>query len=148
MDAAMATPAANLAAEGERRTKRKSLMQVLVCIGCCCGRVDRGKPEAPVDWLKAEWKAARLNPYIQLTISGCLGPCDLPNVIAVLSESGQQWFGPLNQREHYEALVQWGRACGAEALGRRRHCRARPCEASDGHSYRAAHAARAVFEQC
>jgi hypothetical protein len=100
-------------AEGERRSKRKSLMQVLVCIGCCCGRVDRGKPEVPVDWLKAEWKAARLNPYIQLTISGCLGPCDLPNVVAVLTETGQQWIGQLNQREHYEALLQWGRACGA-----------------------------------
>ena len=59
MDAAMVTPSGKVEAEGERRTKRKSLMQVLVCIGCCCGRVDRGKPEVPVDWLKAEWKAAR-----------------------------------------------------------------------------------------
>jgi hypothetical protein len=99
--------------DGRRPTKRKSLMQVLVCIGCCCGRVDRGKPEVPVDWLKAQWKEARLNPYIQLTISGCLGPCDLPNVVAVLTATGQQWMGQLNQREHYEALVQWGRACGA-----------------------------------
>lgn len=95
------------------RTKRKSLMQVLVCIGCCCGRPDRGKPEVPVDWLKAEWKAARLNPYIQLTISGCLGPCDLPNVVAVLTANGQQWMGQLNQREHFEALLEWGRACSA-----------------------------------
>ena len=110
MDTATAT---ETGAEGERRTKRKSLMQVLVCIGCCCGRVDRGKPEVPVDWLKAEWKAARLNPYIQLTISGCLGPCDLPNVVAVLTETGQQWIGQLTQRQHFEALVQWGRACGA-----------------------------------
>ena len=113
MDAAMTSPAGQVEVEGERRTKRKSLMQFLVCIGCCCGRVDRGKPEVPVDWLKAEWKAARLNPYIQLTISGCLGPCDLPNVIAVLTETGQLWFGPLNQREHFAAMVQWGRACGA-----------------------------------
>jgi len=88
-------------------------MQVLVCMGCCCGRVDRGKPEVPVDWLKARWKEARLNPYIQLTISGCLGPCDLPNVVAILTETGQHWIGQLTQREHYEALVEWGRACGA-----------------------------------
>ena len=102
-------------AEGEeaRRTKRTSLMQILVCVGCCCGRVDRGKPEVPVDWLKAQWKAARLNPYIQLTISGCLGPCDLPNVVAILTAAGQQWFGPLNRPEHYEALLEWGRACHA-----------------------------------
>jgi hypothetical protein len=99
--------------DGIRLTKRKSLMQVLVCIGCCCGRTDRGKPEVPVDWLKAQWQAARLNPYIQLTISGCLGPCDLPNVVAVLTATGQQWIGPLNQPEHYEALLAWGRACGA-----------------------------------
>ena len=96
-----------------QETKRKSLMQVLVCLGCCCGRVERGKPDVPVDWLKAQWKAARLNPYIQLTISGCLGPCDLPNVVAVLTATGQEWIGQLTQREHYEALLQWGRACGA-----------------------------------
>ena len=95
------------------QTKRQSLMQVLVCVGCCCGRVERGKPEVPVDWLKAQWKAARLNPYIQLTISGCLGPCDLPNVVAVLTATGQQWIGQLDRQEHYEALAQWGRACGA-----------------------------------
>jgi hypothetical protein len=95
------------------QTKRKSLMQLLVCVGCCCGRVERGKPEVPIDWLKAQWKAARLNPYIQLTISGCLGPCDLPNVVAVLTATGQQWIGQLDRQEHYEALVQWGRACGA-----------------------------------
>jgi cobaltochelatase CobN len=97
----------------ERTTKRKSLLQVMVCLGCCCGRVERGKPEVPVDWLKARWKEARLNPYVQLTISGCLGPCDLPNVVAVLTETGQEWIGGLTQREHYEALVAWGRACGA-----------------------------------
>jgi hypothetical protein len=95
------------------QTKRKSLMQVLVCMGCCCGRIERGKPEVPVDWLKTQWKAARLNPYIQLTISGCLGPCDLPNVVAVLTATGQQWIGQLDRQEHYETLVQWGRACGA-----------------------------------
>ncbi len=97
----------------ERATKRKSLMQVLVCIGCCCGRPDRGKPEVPVDWLKAQWKQARLNPYIQLTISGCLGPCDLPNVVAVLTPTGQQWIGQLTSHEDYEALLHWGRACHA-----------------------------------
>jgi hypothetical protein len=106
-------PSAEMAGIAERQTKRKSFMQVMICIGCCCGRVDRGKPEVPVDWLKAQWKAARLNPYVQLTISGCLGPCDLPNVVAILSSTGQQWLGQLNCPGHFEALVQWGRACGA-----------------------------------
>src|SRR5262245_61707273 len=92
------------------QTKRKSLMQVLVCVGCCCGRVERGKPEVPVDWLKAQWKAARLNPYIQLTISGCLGPCDLPNVVAVLTVTGQQWIGQLDRQKEYRSLGPMG-AC-------------------------------------
>ncbi len=108
-----AVPSGERSATIVSQTKRKSLMQVLVCVGCCCGRVERGKPEVPVDWLKAQWKAARLNPYIQLTISGCLGPCDLPNVVAVLTATGQEWIGQLDRQEHYEALAQWGRACGA-----------------------------------
>jgi cobaltochelatase CobN len=108
-----AVTASESTGNGEGATRRQSLMQVLVCIGCCCGRVERGKPEVPVDWLKAQWKEARLNPYIQLTISGCLGPCDLPNVVAVLTATGQQWLGQLSERAHYEALLQWGRACGA-----------------------------------
>jgi len=108
-----AVPSGEKSATLVSQTKRQSLMQVVVCVGCCCGRVERGKPQVPVDWLKAQWKAARLNPYIQLTISGCLGPCDLPNVVAVLTATGQQWIGQLDRQEHYEALAQWGRACGA-----------------------------------
>jgi predicted metal-binding protein len=105
-------PSVEITEIAQRQTKRKSFMQVMVCVGCCCGRPDRGKPDVPVDWLKAQWKAARLNPYVQLTISGCLGPCDLPNVVAILSPAGQQWIGQLNCQEHFEALVRWGRACG------------------------------------
>ena len=41
------------------QTKRMSLLQGVVCVGCCCGRVERGKPQVPVDWLKAQWKSAR-----------------------------------------------------------------------------------------
>lgn len=39
-------------------TKRKTIGQVLVCVGCCCGRTDRGKPPVPVDWLKRNGKHA------------------------------------------------------------------------------------------
>jgi len=30
--------------------------QVVVCKGCCCGRVDRGHNEVPIDALKSLWK--------------------------------------------------------------------------------------------
>jgi hypothetical protein len=58
----------------------KALGGIVFCQGCCCGRTDRGRPELPVERLKAAWKADKLNQAVQLTISGCLGPCDVPNV--------------------------------------------------------------------
>ena len=69
-------------------TKRLVLGNVAVCLGCCCGNTERGKPAVPVDWLKKEWKARGLLKQIQLTISGCLGPCDVPNVVAISDERG------------------------------------------------------------
>ncbi|SPF38029.1 hypothetical protein SBA4_2120011 [Candidatus Sulfopaludibacter sp. SbA4] len=53
-------------------TKRLVIGQVSVCIGCCCGQTDRGKPAVPVEWLKTEWRQRGLLKNIQLTISGCL----------------------------------------------------------------------------
>ena len=61
------------------------LGQIVICEGCCCGRPDKGFPPFPRDWLKQQWKDAKLNKSVQLTISGCLGPCDLANV----------FYGPL-----------------------------------------------------
>jgi cobaltochelatase CobN len=91
-------------------TKREVLAQAAVCLGCCCGREDRGKPEVPVDFLKSEWKRLRLNTDVQLTISGCLGPCDCTNVVAILDSSGSRWFGNISGRLVYQKLVDWARA--------------------------------------
>jgi len=95
-------------------TKRQTLAQVVVCLGCCCGRTDRGRPEVPSDWLRAEWKGGKLLKHVQLTISGCLGPCDVPNVVAVHSALGSVWLGHLTERAHFEALLAWAAGC-AEA---------------------------------
>jgi len=81
--------------------------------GCCCGRVDKHKPAVPVDWLKAQWRAHRLNPRVQLTVSECLGPCDLVNVVAVLSDGEPIWLGGLVDSEHFAALVEWAIASHA-----------------------------------
>lgn len=88
-------------------TKRQVLGQVLVCSGCCCGRTDKGKPEIPLEWLKKSWKSAGLLKKIQLTISGCLGPCDLVNVVCILTPTEQIWLGGLTETHEYEALFQW-----------------------------------------
>jgi hypothetical protein len=90
-------------------TRVKSPAQVLLCKGCCCGRVDRGLPEVPVDRIKAIWKAEKLNRAVQLTISGCLGPCDLPNVAVIVTAEGTAWYGRLEGDAPYDALIAWAR---------------------------------------
>ncbi|MEM7309772.1 MAG: (2Fe-2S) ferredoxin domain-containing protein [Planctomycetota bacterium] len=79
----------------------------MLCVGCCCGRVDRGKAEVPVEALKAAWNEHRLVRHAQLTVSGCLGPCDLHNVVLLMREGKQTWLGELRAAAHFEALVAW-----------------------------------------
>ena len=88
-------------------TKRLVIGQVTVCSGCCCGAVSRGKPEVPIDWLKKEWKRRGLLKNVQLTISNCLGPCDLPNVVWISDAFHDTWLGKVERFEQYEALVDW-----------------------------------------
>jgi cobaltochelatase CobN len=94
-------------------TKVRPPAQVLLCKGCCCGKTERGLPEVPVDRIKAVWKAEKLNRGVQLTISGCLGPCDLPNVAVVVTAEGTSWYGRLDGDAHYDALIAWARSCVA-----------------------------------
>jgi len=98
-------------------TKRAAIAQVACCVGCCCGRTDRGFPAVPVERLKAVWKEEKLNRTVQLTISGCLGPCDMANVILVMTAAGTEWFGGIDDEAVFEAVIAWARACkAAEAL--------------------------------
>lgn len=88
-------------------TKRRTLAQILICVGCCCGQVNRGHPEVPVDWLKKSWKERKLAQSIQLTISGCLGPCDLTNVACLMTPVEAFWFGNLTNQSDYSQLLDW-----------------------------------------
>ena len=92
------------------KTKRIVLAQVSLCNGCCCGAVHKGKPEVPVEWMKDQWKKCGLKRSIQLTISGCLGPCDLPNVVTVASAEETVWLGCFDKLAHYAALLEWALA--------------------------------------
>src|SRR5262245_24378041 len=93
------------------RTRRRPLAQLVLCQGCCCGQPARGLPAVPLDWLKPLWKAEKLNKTVQLTVSGCLGPCDLPNVCCVNTPGEQAWYGRLTTREDYAVLLAWARRC-------------------------------------
>jgi len=97
-------------------TKRLVIGQVSVCIGCCCGQTDRGKPAVPVEWLKTEWRQRGLLKNIQLTISGCLGPCDVPNVVLISTAKECVWLGNIDSFEYYREIVEW--AAESKAAGR------------------------------
>lgn len=82
---------------------------VIVCNGCCCGRVEKGHNEVPINTLKNAWKEHNLDNSVKLTISGCLGPCSMHNVSLLKTEKGLTWLGELSGVEHYGALVEWAR---------------------------------------
>ena len=98
-------------------TKRLVIGHVVMCRGCCCGEVSKGKPEVPVEWLKQEWRSRGLLKNVQLTISGCLGPCDLSNVVSISNSAGTVWLGNVRHAWQYEELLDWAsRSKAAEAL--------------------------------
>ena len=104
---------------GEALATRRSgpLGQIFFCEGCCCGRNDKGFPALPKDMIKERWKSLKLNGTIQLTISGCLGPCDLANVFYLLPSDGVgQWFGGLSEPWHYETLIHWAAECHQRSI--------------------------------
>lgn len=92
-------------------TKRLVVGQLTICQGCCCGNTERGLPEVPVEWLKSEWRKRGLLKRVQLTISGCVGPCDVPNVVVVTSSAGTEWVGNVEGLEEYRTLVEWAVRC-------------------------------------
>lgn len=94
----------------EITTKRQVIAQIFVCQGCCCGKVEKGNPAVPVDWMKAEFKRRKLIRRVHLTISGCLGPCDVLNVVALWLPEGMRWFGGLEEFWQYAAIMEWAGA--------------------------------------
>ena len=98
--------------EASVRTKRHALAQLVLCKGCCCGRTDKGRPELPEERLTTAWKNEHLLKTIQLTVSGCLGPCDVPNVVQIVTPEGTEWYGRI-EGAAYDQLVEWARACKA-----------------------------------
>jgi hypothetical protein len=97
-------------------TRRDTVLgQLIFCEGCCCGRTDRGFPAWPKDLVKARWKELKLNNTIQLTISGCLGPCDVANVLCMMPAVGESiWLGGLSQTSQYEQLITWAESCQSQ----------------------------------
>jgi cobaltochelatase CobN len=92
---------------GANAPKRLMLGQISVCDGCCCGKTEKGHPAVPIQWLKQEWKVRGLLKRVHLSISGCLGPCDVPNVVMITNSEGTKWLGGLNSQRHFAVLADW-----------------------------------------
>ena len=84
-----------------------------VCKGCCCGRVDRGNNPVPYDALKAVWQSEGLDEHVKLSLSGCLGPCSMNNVILMTHGKERVWLGRLASEDDYFALVNWAQQISA-----------------------------------
>ncbi len=69
---------------------------LFICNGCCCGRTEKGFPALPLDDFKKQWKKRGIRRRFHLTISGCLGPCTLANVILLQMHGRTMWFHSIN----------------------------------------------------
>src|SRR5262249_43934749 len=95
---------------GRFRARRPPLGQLLICTGCCCGRKDKGFPGVPVARVKAAWKGG-VNRTIQLTVSGCLGPCGRANVALLVTPQAVEWFRGLKDEVPVLDLMEWACRC-------------------------------------
>lgn len=82
--------------DGEQKTIRVVQGHLLVCKGCCCGNTERNIPPVPLDRFKKEWKERGIRQQVHLSISGCLGPCAVANVVLLLFQGSTLWFHSIN----------------------------------------------------
>jgi cobaltochelatase CobN len=86
-------------ADGESKEIRILDGHLFVCQGCCCGRTDRGFPAIPLEEFKRQWKERGIRRRFHLTISGCLGPCPLANVVLIHFLGQSVWLHSINSPE-------------------------------------------------
>ncbi len=87
--------------------------QLIVCAtGCCCGRVENGFSPVPTDLYHQEWERRKLRNKVHLSQGGCLGPCELGNVVTLIFDRRITGFHSINDSDliftifdHLEALL-------------------------------------------
>lgn len=77
---------------------------LFVCNGCCCGQTEKGFPALPLGEFKRQWKARGIRRRFHLTISGCLGPCPLANVVMMQFKGHSLWFHSINSVHDVAAI--------------------------------------------
>lgn len=91
-------------ADGVSKEIRIQDGHLFVCQGCCCGNTGKGFPALPLDEFKSQWKQRGLRRRFHLTVSGCLGPCPLANVVLLQFRGRSLWFHSINQREDVDLI--------------------------------------------
>ncbi len=91
-------------ADGVTKGIRVQDGHLFVCQGCCCGRVEKGFPPLPLDEFKSQWKERGIRRRFHLTISGCLGPCPLANVILIHFGGRSVWLHSINSPEDVDLI--------------------------------------------
>jgi len=86
-------------ADGSAKEIRIQDGHLFVCQGCCCGRTDKGFPAVPLEEFKRQWKERGIRRRFHLTISGCLGPCPLANVVLIIFRGQSVWLHSINSPE-------------------------------------------------
>jgi cobaltochelatase CobN len=82
--------------------------QLFVCANaCCCGNVEKGFPALPLEDIKREWKERGVRLRVHLTITGCLGPCPLANVVLIIFAGESIWLHSINTAEHVKAIYDY-----------------------------------------
>jgi nitrile hydratase accessory protein len=94
-------------ADGVAKQIRIQDGHLFVCNGCCCGRTDKGFPALPLDDFKRQWKHRGIRRRFHLTISGCLGPCPLANVVLLEFHGRSLWFHSINQPEDVNVIYDY-----------------------------------------
>lgn len=80
---------------------------LFICNGCCCGRTDKGFPALPLEEYKRQWKRRGIRRRFHLTISGCLGPCPLANVILLQFRGHSMWFHSINRQDDVDLIYDY-----------------------------------------
>ena len=71
---------------------------VVIHKGCCCGRTDRGNPAVPVEFYEEIHGRRGIRKHVQLTMSSCIGPCPMLDVVQVVFDGRPVWFQSINAR--------------------------------------------------
>ena len=94
-------------ADGVEKEIRVQDGHLFVCQGCCCGRTDKGFPALPLDAFKQQWKARGIRRRFHLTVTGCLGPCPLANVVLLVFRGHSLWLHSINQAGDVDAIYDY-----------------------------------------